>query len=258
MMLEASLYKDNTFCTLTYDDKNLPNDGSVHVRDVQLFMKKLRKSYDKKIRFFACGEYGDIYKRPHYHLALFNYPNCLYGISRISKDRECCATCANVSKAWGKGFIQLGALEPKSMGYIAGYVCKKMTRKDDPRLEGKEPEFARMSLRPGLGYDMMHEVAHTLMEYGLDETLVDVPPTLAHGSRHYPLGRYLRRNLRKMIGRDEKTPQESLDQQRQSLQELRDFAFDNSKSFSKVVAESTKGRRIQIEARQKRQRKTRL
>ena len=42
---EASLYKDNCFLTLTYDDEHLPEDGSLNVRDVQLFLKKLRKKF---------------------------------------------------------------------------------------------------------------------------------------------------------------------------------------------------------------------
>ncbi|QXP08467.1 MAG: replication initiator protein [Arizlama microvirus] len=97
---ESSLYKRNCFITLTYDNKHLPSDESIHVREFQLFMKKLRKAYpNDKIRFFHCGEYGElcgfcrkpkyikgrpdksckckIYRpelgRPHYHACLFNF-----------------------------------------------------------------------------------------------------------------------------------------------------------------------------------------
>lgn len=45
---EASLYADNCFITLTYDEQHLPADGSIDVREFQLFMKKLRKKYPKK------------------------------------------------------------------------------------------------------------------------------------------------------------------------------------------------------------------
>ena len=51
---EASLHDRNCFLTLTFDDDHLPASGSVSVRDVQLFLKRLRKalSYQNiKIRF---------------------------------------------------------------------------------------------------------------------------------------------------------------------------------------------------------------
>lgn len=97
-----------------------------------------------------------------------------------------------------------------SAQYVAGYVTKKMTAKDDPRLVGRHPEFARMSLRPGIGAGMMSDVASTLMQFNLEKTQPDVPSALRHGGRTFPLGRYLRRRLRKECGLDEKAPQSSL------------------------------------------------
>ncbi|WP_422851467.1 rolling circle replication-associated protein [Candidatus Ruthia endofausta] len=71
---EASLYPDNSFITLTYDNDNLPSNRSLDKRHFQLFMKPLRKKYShKKICFYHCGEYGDLHKRPHYHAILFNH-----------------------------------------------------------------------------------------------------------------------------------------------------------------------------------------
>ena len=40
---EASLWEKNCFITLTYNDDNLPANGSVSKREFQLFMKRLRK-----------------------------------------------------------------------------------------------------------------------------------------------------------------------------------------------------------------------
>lgn len=43
--------------------------------DLQLFFKRLRKHLskfsDEKVRYFACGEYGPVHFRPHYHFLLF-------------------------------------------------------------------------------------------------------------------------------------------------------------------------------------------
>lgn len=78
-VLEAKKYKYNYFVTLTYDDHFLPDRNSLDPKDLQLFIKRLRKHYSKKypgikIRFLASGEYGDISWRPHYHIILFNCP----------------------------------------------------------------------------------------------------------------------------------------------------------------------------------------
>ena len=70
---EASLHEKNCFITLTFNNEWLPKDGSLDVRDFQLFMKRLRKKYGEGIRFFHCGEYGEKFRRPHYHACLFNF-----------------------------------------------------------------------------------------------------------------------------------------------------------------------------------------
>lgn len=245
MMLEAALHGDNCFCTLTYDEEHLPNDLSVSPKVLSVFIRGLRKR-GHKVRYFGCGEYGDHTFRPHYHIALFGFPTCAWGTTR--KKDYCCPICSVVRETWGRGQILLGSLEPKSMAYVAGYITKKMTRDDDPRLEGRLPEFARMSLRPGIGYSMMHEVASTLMEFNLDKVLVDVPAALTHGRKSWPLGRYLRRNLRTMLGREANAPKEALDEQKAKLQPLREAAFNNSRSFKSEILKASLGKRIRIEA----------
>jgi len=255
MMLEAAQHGDNAFVTLTYSPENLPSDRSVCPREMQLFLKRLRKT-SPKLRYFGCGEYGDTSRQPHYHLALFNHPTCHFGMSRYSKTSEyCCAACDNVAKAWGKGHVFLGTLNPQSMAYIAGYVTKKMTKKDHPDLEGRHPEFARMSLRPGIGHGMMFDLASTILEHNLERNLIDVPMVLQHGKYQYPLGRYLRRNLRKLIGRHPDTPRQALDAQKEKLRPLRETAYANSTPFRTAILEKSLGRRIQIQAKALRSKK---
>lgn len=70
----------NYFITLTYDNKHYPAHG-LYKRDVQLFIKRLRRNIERKLgkdvklRYICCGEYGKNTKRGHYHLNLFNVPN---------------------------------------------------------------------------------------------------------------------------------------------------------------------------------------
>ena len=71
---ESSLHRFSSFITLTYNDEHLPSDRSLNVEHFQRFMKRLRKHLEPlKIRFFHCGEYGDKFRRPHYHAIVFGY-----------------------------------------------------------------------------------------------------------------------------------------------------------------------------------------
>lgn len=207
-MLEASQHESNAFVTLTYDEEHLPKDGSVSVRAMQLFIKRLRKA-GYKFRYYLVGEYGDQSYRPHYHIALFGFPQCFRGQTDLRKS-VCCKTCASVKRAWhNQGAIQVAFLEPASAAYIAGYVTKKIKGLGISLPDGLAPEFQRVSLRPGLGLRVMHDVADRLLTYNLEKEIEDVPMSLQHGKVKMPLGRYLRANLRKMIGRDEKCPPRS-------------------------------------------------
>lgn len=254
IMLEAAQYEDNAFLTLTYDDDNLPDKGSLVPRDLTLFLKKLRRKYaPNRFRYFAVGEYGDRTSRPHYHLALFGFPSCANG--NTSRARRCCKVCDSVRETWGFGNIFIGSLEQQSAAYVCGYILKKMTSKEDKRLCGRHPEFTRMSKRPGIGCDAMDEVASVLMQHGLDESCTDVPHALRIGKQEWPLGVYLKRQLRRRIGRDEKAPQATLDKIRDSLQVVwsdswnSEVGFYSEKTFKEKIVASTKQERINQDAR---------
>ena len=95
---------------------------------------------------------------------------------------------------------------------------------------------------------MMHDLASTLMEHQLEKEMIDVPVVLQHGSVNYPLGRYLRRALRRMVGREPNTPSDVVLHQKESLRGLREAAFKASIPFKTAILEASKGKRIQIEA----------
>lgn len=256
-MLESALHTDNAFVTLTYSEENLPyvdtsSLATLRPKDLQDWLKRFRKAIQPaKIRYYAVGEYGDRSERPHYHAALFGFPSCRRG--RTDHRRAvCCDVCELVKKTWGHGGVDLGLLERSSAQYVAGYVTKKLTGKTDPRLRGRHPEFCRMSLRPGIGADAMHEVASSLLTHNLEKKLIDVPMSLRHGAHQLPLGRYLRRKLRVMVGKDASPPQEVLDQQFTEVLGLYlDAKADpkNPLSISKILTSKDDQKVASLEAR---------
>lgn len=208
-MLEAGEHGSNSFLTLTYRDENLPITTSgmstLAPEDLRNFMKRIRKACSPiLLRFYGVGEYGDTTWRPHYHVALFGFQPCRRGQTLRHRGRpvasQCCASCELVQSTWALGDIDCGNLEEGSARYLCGYVLKKMTRYDDPRLYGRNPEFARMSLKPGIGQRAMHDIADVILKLELDTSEDDVPSSLRRGKTIAPLGRYLKSQLRLMTG----------------------------------------------------------
>ena len=102
ILLESYEYTDNVMITLTYDDEHMPRlddgRGILVPKDLQSWLKRFRKAIEpQRIRYFGVGEYGDESWRPHYHVIVFNYPNCAFGLSRYGKTRvNCCVACDTV------------------------------------------------------------------------------------------------------------------------------------------------------------------
>lgn len=239
------MHGDSSFITLTYDQEHLPNGNSLNPEDPQLFLKRLRKKLSpRKLRYYLVGEYGDQTQRPHYHAAIF-------GVSILEETL--------VQEAWGNGHVLVGDLTKESAQYIAGYVTKKMTNKNDPRLNGRYPEFARMSLRPGIGAQSMDAVAEVLTtEFGSDEILrqQDVPSQLRHGGGLQPLGRYLKGKLREKLGfPDKKTPKEVTLRLSQEMSVMFSEALkapeNTSKSLASILVEQNKQKILNLETRTK-------
>jgi len=266
IMLECTQHSTNSFWTLTYDDDNLPKtEGglpTLNTKDLTDFIKRLRMwYYPSKLRYFYVGEYGTQTERPHYHLALFSFPACYRGLTRKDRRGNCCDICDSVRDVWGKGHVYSGQLEDASAAYISGYVTKKMTSKEDPRCNGRHPEFARMSLKPGIGAGFMPEAASVLLEYNLDSTLSDVPTSLAHGRSARPLGRYLTRELRKHIGRPPDAPLSTIQAQKEAMLPLQEAARvlapkgTYSETFRSLILEINEGKYIQLLGKESRARK---
>lgn len=161
-LYEAQLHQSNCFITLTFSDEFLPTDGSIRRSDLQLFFKRFRSRIAPlKIRFFACGEYGDIGRRPHYHAIIFGYD---FSDKVLFSERNGIAlyTSSFLSSIWTAGFSTVGAFSFESAAYVARYCLKKRTGKTSAshyevldestgEIVSLLPEFILMSLKPGIG-----------------------------------------------------------------------------------------------------------
>lgn len=121
-----------SFVTLTYDSLHLPADNGLHSEDLTNFFKRLRKNIindyqdkTRRIKYYACGEYGVERKRPHYHAIIF-------GLNSFSeKDREilkqswslCEPFLFDKKPTHDSGFEHVTR---ESIQYVTGYVQKKL------------------------------------------------------------------------------------------------------------------------------------
>lgn len=194
LLLEGYGHAHSWFVTLTYAPEYLPSDNSVSVKALQLYLKRLRKK-SGPFRYFGVGEYGDKSGRPHYHLIV-------YGV----------ANQQDIVDAWSFGHVKVGTLTSASARYVCGYVTKKMTGKEDPRLAGRSPEFARMSLKPGIGAN----AAQALLKFMYSELgqkyirlHKDVPAAVRLEGAMLPIGRYVRNCIRKELGMEPRQSDEA-------------------------------------------------
>lgn len=178
IQLEAACHRSSMFVTLTYAPEHLPPGGSLSDSHWREFTKGIG------YRYFGCGEYGDRTENPHYHAVLF-------GISYQE-------VVDLVATRWPYGFSLVKFFAPEHAGYVAGYVVKKMTSKDDSRLQGRSPEFARMSRRPAIGTAFLPVLAARQTREDIVANL-DVTSSVRIDGKLCPVGPTLHKKLRAMV-----------------------------------------------------------
>jgi len=160
------------FITLTYDTDHVPitqlGNLTLRKKDLQDFFKRLRyyhatdgvyiseikaqkKVARKSIRYYACGEYGGLFGRPHYHAIIYNcFPD-------------------SFAKAWTFGNIQYREADIPSMFYTLKYIEKKESKEwfyDEQVI----PEFSLRS--KGLGSNYITEESKRHHSAALDNNYV--------------------------------------------------------------------------------------
>lgn len=149
------------FLTLTYDEKHVrrvsyvdPVSGanvtrlSLRFRDVQLFLKCLRKA-KYYAKYICVGEYGPLTSRPHYHIILWT---------------DCPAT--KIESIWKRGAIHFGRVTMQSAMYCLKYIIQPKQR-DEFGIEPTRAQFSK-----GLGLAYLDKAVYNYHTFDYDEPVM--------------------------------------------------------------------------------------
>lgn len=177
------------FLTITYDDETLPTwtdpdtgeiKANLSIRDIQLFVKKLRKKQNawqkdqdrdkRQLRYYLVGEYGDRTDRAHYHMMLFNLePELKHKLDDI----------------WKNGVVHIGTCNAKTIAYTLKYVLKTdIDRNSQYQIRNglkRQNPFSLSSKRPAIGHRYLethgkyHRVTDTLTVRDINQNTIPLP-----------------------------------------------------------------------------------
>lgn len=218
---ESAVSHRSMFVTLTYDPEHVPfknvRTGEVlpynemllrksyfddcvmtlHRPDLQKFFKRLRK-YGVQFKYFAAGEYGDQFDRPHYHIAFFT-------------DIDMDTMAFYINKAWQLGQIDVQPLIDARIRYITKYMLKEDL--ESAPNEWCYPCFSTSSHLLGVqGFNEDYKFYNSNLRDLCDEYMKKV--TLCDG-QFIPVPRY----FRKTVLLDEQRPFTVDEQQRQEKEQ---------------------------------------
>lgn len=143
--------KSAAFVTFTYDDYEIPlnhfGEPTLRRSDLVLYIKNLRRQLDyhgypplcfKNFQYYAVGEYGDRFGRPHYHVLFF-------GLDFHE--------CRNIFlKVWKKGLIDSLPILDGGIRYVLKYMDKQQFGdKKKEMYDDNELEAPFSSLTTGIG-----------------------------------------------------------------------------------------------------------
>ena len=143
-----------SFVTLTYDDSHVPINErcklTLRKKDLKDFMKRLRRRMEyhgdtTKFKYVYCGEYGDKFSRPHYHIAFLGLSD--NQIRQYSR------------KVWKFGLCDIGALSNGGLRYVCKYMTKQNPSKKVSQVydsAGVEKPFIYHSIGLGKEWIIKH------------------------------------------------------------------------------------------------------
>ena len=125
----------------------------------------MNKTSNRRIKYFACGEYGELEQRPHYHAIVFGLKPCESCwscreklIGRIPDNPT--GDCLLIRENWKMGNVHIGNVEAASCFYVAGYMKKQQwigkEAKKKYETTHREPPFNTQSIGLGEQYCLTH------------------------------------------------------------------------------------------------------
>lgn len=159
---------ENWFVTATYSNEALPPDRSVCLRDVQLWLKRMRHE-GARFSYMIAAEYSPAPAvRPHYHGIFFDLrlDRSTFIPWGSGKNGEALFRAPGLEASWGRGFVVVGAVAPQSIGYVVDYSVKKVMGREADAEYGRTaidemtgalrhwkvlPPFFISSRRPSIG-----------------------------------------------------------------------------------------------------------
>lgn len=132
----------NSFVTFTYDDNNLvipegclnPTLVPSHLRG---YIDNLKHIVEHSFEYFGCGEYGDRFGRPHYHVLFFGLDYKFYE--------------KFFANSWKYGSIKVLPVVQSSFNYVSKYLLSGQSEKLAKYFDyGIEKPFSVMSRGLGL------------------------------------------------------------------------------------------------------------
>jgi hypothetical protein len=111
-----------------------------------------------------AGEYGENFGRPHWHACIFGLDFDDKKLWKRTAANSLLYRSQNLELLWPFGYSSIGDVTFESAAYVARYIMKKVTGKNaaehyqeiDPdtgEITNRTPEFTKMSLKPGIGYE---------------------------------------------------------------------------------------------------------
>jgi hypothetical protein len=160
--IAESKYSKKTYAiTLTYGKEAGVNAVTLVYKDVQIFLKKLRRRYGR-IRYICAGEYGTEKGRAHWHIAIFfkdadpepqNMPQLRFGEKLPPNEYRV------DWEPWEHGFSYFQ--EPQFSGDDFKYLMKYAIKDQD--LDSSDRKLS-MSKKPPLGHEFFMDLAKTHVE----------------------------------------------------------------------------------------------
>lgn len=213
------------FITMTYDEKHLPRSverdngliefcssgkPSLRFRDVQLFLKQVRKA-KYYCKYICVGEYGGETQRPHYHILLWTDADPI-----------------KLEKIWHRGHFHVGRLNMASAMYTLKYIIQPK-QVLDPSREKPRAQFSR-----GLGLDFLSKAQykHLTEDYDNPQVFSYVDGRKVALPLYYKRKIFTKEQMRKQAS---KAKWDSIRERRKYMRVLIAKGIPNTKEYIKML-----------------------